>query len=215
MEKSLVASEIIFIIGGGPSAKGIDFQTLSQYGYLLAVNDSFKNARCDGVFSMDGRWMSHRQELMRNQGLDCFLSKKHFNKFIGIENKWNRCQLYRVETFQPGMSEGPGLYANNSGFGAMNLAYLAKPKQIYLFGMDLTNAEDGDEHWYGDYEWRLGRRKNTFFTRWIDDHQIAAKQFDAAGIYIANVSEISKIESYPKVHYDELRDNIARIRGVE
>lgn len=218
-----IQSDVIFIIGGGPSARGLNFESLKGKGYILGVNDSFLHAPCDGVVSMDGRWMFNRCQQLRDSRIPYFAAYKHFMKWCGAIGPWAEVELYHVDPYKDpahqGMNESfEPLWANNSGFMAMNIAYLCRPKQIYLFGFDLrVNPKEGEngEHWYGQYEWREFRNRPGLYNMWLPHHKVAARQFRYAGIKVFNVSRISRIPCYGKIPFETIDHHIGRIQASE
>ncbi len=208
----MIDSDVIFIIGGGPSARGLDFDTLKGKGFILAVNDSFLHAPYDAVVSMDGRWMFNRHKQLRDAESRLFASEKHFRKWCGAGWLWPGVSLHPVEPMKSGMSPYPEvLYAKHSGAMALNIAYLSQPKQVYLFGFDHTGDTKG-EHWYANYPWRPVKKSFESMKPWIEDHAHAAKQFERAGIEVFNVSNISKIPDYRRIKYGDIAHHLKGIR---
>lgn len=206
---------VVFIIGGGPSAKGFDFNRLAGLGSVLAVNDAFRHVPFEAVVSMDGRWMSHRAPELKNRRATLYASRKHFCKWLGDDDAWSSLFLFDVDPYKQGMSDENGLYAKHSGAMALNLAYQARPERVYLFGFDHTNQPDAgqySEHWYGTYEWRKPREGFTHMDEWIEDHNHAARQFAAAGIQVFNVSPISRVEAYERMTYDQFDDHLRQLQ---
>lgn len=162
---------------------------------------------------MDGRWISNRAEQLKQANIDTYLSRRHAEKWMGKNWAWPEVRLYEVDHKQSGMSNDPAkLYAKHSGAVALNIAYLSRPKEIYLYGFDHTGdprAGEYSEHWYGQYEWRPKRTTFYHMNPWIEDHEIAARQFKAAGIQIFNVSHISKIKVYPKIDFNDVLKRVS------
>lgn len=213
----LIQANAIFIVGGGPSVRHYNLSPLVRMGYVLGVNDAFLHTPCHGVASMDGRWMSQRTRQLQESGLPFFASKRHFGKWV--KEPWEQCRLFDVEINHYHLSNDPSvLYAKHSGAIALNVAYLSRPKQIYLFGFDHRQDDsqgEYSEHWYGQYEWRAKKLAYGHMNDWVADHSQAAKQFKAAGIEVFNVSPISKIQSYERIRYEAIGDYLARIHPTQ
>jgi len=203
----------IIIIAGGPSVRHYDVQQLKGLGYILAVNDSFIHAPYDAIVSMDGRWMFNRYKAMREAEAKLFASHKHFAKWCSAGWVWPGVDLFKVDPDGKGLSNSFDLvHANNSGFMALNLAYLLKPENIFLYGFDLNydaSAGEKTEHWYGSYPWRGIEKKPGLYQMWIPNHKIAATQLTQAGIKVFNVSETSKLDCYPKMSFENA-ENLLR-----
>lgn len=206
METNYLKHENIFIIAGGPSAKNFDLSRLDGLGYKLGINDAILYTACQGGASMDRTWIKNRQNVLKQSTLECYFSKKHFSKEFGDPGAdWPNVKLFPVDINQNGMSKKPDvLQAKNSGFMGANLVYHWHPKNLFLFGFDLTLASDGQEHWYKDYPWRPKKHVNGLYATWIDDHNHAAKQFQNARINVYNVSAVSKLQCYPKIGFNDV-----------
>jgi hypothetical protein len=203
----LIEADNIFIIAGGPSAKGLDFSKIKGRGYIMGVNDSAIHTPCDGVFTMDGLWLKNRWWSIRQMKIDAFARITAFRKHVGLENAWDRLCLYNWEIDKPGMSDSDTcLWGNNSGDVTLNYAYLCKPKRVFLFGFDLT--VNSQEHWYPQYPWRGKVYNDNHFRKWLYAHNARAEQFKNAGIEVYNVSKISKIGAYNKINYKEALEKI-------
>lgn len=203
----LSRSVTLFIVAGGPSVKGLDLHILKDFGTVIGVNDSAFHVPCNIAFTMDGLWLKNRWEQVKGMGIDLVARQTAFRKHVGMEHQWDRCHLYEFLPDKERFSETPdALTGANSGSVALNYAYLCRPKQVFLFGYDLTTDPAKGfacDHWYGDYPW--GKRKTTQgYTGWIDAHVNYKRQFDAQGIAVYNVSPISRIHSYPKVSFNEM-----------
>jgi hypothetical protein len=201
-------SEYVFLIAGGPSTEehAAALRQLKHCGYFMGVNDSFLHVPCDAIVSMDGRWMHERREDWLKTDIPKHLSWKHYKKWLKDDPREtlpkDNIFLYDVDTKKTGMSVNTTtLFAKHSGAMALNLAFLMKPKAVFLFGMDHTAHRFGQtikEHWYGDYPWRPKRDLFYHMKEWLPDHDVAAKQFTEAEIGVYNISRISIVESYKK-----------------
>lgn len=215
MAKRLDFGERVFIIGGGPSALGAPFELMAQHGHVMAVNDSFLHCPANSVVSMDGRWMSHRIESVLDKGLPFYGSLKHFSKWMKELAYRDGLHLFSVDPKPEGMSENAHpVFGNCSGNFAVNLAYLARPKEIYLFGFDscLHPEQVGKaEHWYGNYPWRPERKGWGHMLNWARWHDQARMQFDRAGIKVFNVSKISNIRAYERMSLGQFQNHFREL----
>lgn len=209
---NLPKADRIFIIGGGPSALGAPFEEMKPHGHLMAVNDSFLHCEADSVVSMDGKWMFNRMAKLVESGLPFYGSLKHFTKWLGPCQYRSGVHLYPMNVHAYGMSETDSMiFGNCSGNMAVNLAYLAKPKEIFLFGLDSCLKQDQPgkaEHWYGNYPWRPERKGFGHMLEWARWHDVARCQFDRAGIKVWNVSQISQIKAYERMSLGQFKNYI-------
>ena len=155
----------VYIIGGGPSIKNIDLSKLKDkdtivvnkaildvlnpnyfitmdYTFLKKINNNnlintdfvkvfIANFTYDYIQNVDGRIVDTRFNLVYDLSDFDIIIKSYFTNGFGI----------RFNQFCNG---------NNSGFCALQLAYLLGYKKIYLLGIDLVL--DGDQtHYHGGY----------------------------------------------------------------
>jgi len=145
-----------FIIGGGPSLVGFDFERLRARGRVIAINKAFIYAPfADVVFFMDHAsfygWLKHGMF-----GPDAIKAWDDFNGFRVFLNLRGRevKDAYSVRSLgKIGLptSLRNGLYhGSNSGFGAIGLAICMGADPIYLLGYDLGN-KGNVTHFHGGY----------------------------------------------------------------
>jgi hypothetical protein len=200
--------ENIFLIAGGPSAKGLDFQRLVGKGFILGVKEAFFHTPSDACFTMDRRWNHHRLPQLQKRQAKVFASQKHWGSKWGGRHiePWDGVEWFKVWVDREGLSDMPGvLNAKNSGFAALNLAYQCNPKRIFLFGYDLSMPTGGEEYWYRPPDWRKPRRNyDSEARRWMRDHELAAPYFKIKGIQVYNVSKQSAIPYYQKLSWEKM-----------
>jgi hypothetical protein len=176
--------ETVWILGHGPSIKTFDFGRLYNT-RVISVNGSgvfSARARTPRVclFSLDNNWIRYNRT---------FLSTFRGEKYVALPlGSWRDCEgipdvIYFDWTHTDGLSNDPACisaYGGNSGYGALGLAYLKRPKQINLIGFDM-DPKDNPEHFY---------RAKAFDT--------TVFQLKAAGIEVVNRNVDSFIDAFPK-----------------
>lgn len=142
----------VWIVAGGPSARGFDFSRLRGE-TVLAVNDAVDHFLPPGVpaavFSLDNNWIRRRR---------VFLAGFPGEKYLALPlETWPDCAdipgaVYLRWEHADGLSDDPGAIntGGNSGYGALNLAYLKHAREIHLIGYDM---DPGDFDQY--YHWAL------------------------------------------------------------
>lgn len=188
--------EIVSILGGGWSAIFVDRDQLP--GQVIGVNDSAVLARCHAAVSMDRLWTEHRWPDLMGIGRKAFIRDAAL-KCITDRPAWLRvfaCD-YRSTVF----SETPAiLNGTNSGFCAMNVAYLMRPKRIFLFGFDMNRSMNNNPYWFQPYPWApVGATKPAKYSEWAGQFEKAAELFKAAGTEVLNVSTTSAITAFRKI----------------
>lgn len=168
----------VYIVGGGPSLRGFNFDRLAGK-TVLAVNDAVAHIPwASTLFSLDLRWIRERRSIIQS-----FLGEV----YLGVPEDYdfsnsipNVTYLRRIRDL-PGFSNKPycvHMGGGNSGFGALNLAWLKKVRRIVLLGFDFSGA-----HWHNGYSWDSMSNRYVTWARLVDD---TAKQFREAGIEVYN-----------------------------
>lgn len=186
---------IVSVIGCGPSALRCGAER--SPGIRVGVNDAYRHVYCNHVVSMDGRWFDNRWEDF------CDAMSPMLHTRIGTKGAENLPKVCRTQPFKcdrkttkfgDSISQ---LNGENSGYCALNLAYLLKPTTIYLYGFDMT-FEKGSDHFFGDYEWKGQGCSNSAgkFAKWAKEMDDAARQFEEAGIEVFNTNKQSAIKAF-------------------
>jgi hypothetical protein len=189
--------EVISIIGGGWSAREVDLSHLP--GTIIGVNDSAIHACCDICVSMDRLWTEYRWPILRQRRMRAWIRKAALKNVIGDWPGLNRfdCDDKSVEFSEDSrVLNGP-----NSGFCALNLAYLMHPERIYLVGFDMVRGPKGEAYWFPPYSWTGpgGATSNGQYAAWARQFDGAAAKCKAAGMEVLNVSRASAIDAFPKL----------------
>ncbi len=192
------------VIGGGPSAQGVNFHALS--GYFIAVNDAFRHAPHDLVVSIDGRWMGNRwRELV---GKRCWLRADSYEKHTEGQT-WDGLTLGECAVFEPPPGDGlHRIHANNSGLAAIVIAYWLGFKTIYGYGFDNSIPLGSEKHWYPEYEW--APKGNHMYP----DFKRAAEQFRQAIPHDVTIKIVghTTLTCFEKITHDQAANDLARVR---
>src|SRR4051812_18119332 len=131
-----MAIPVVSVVAGGYSVREIDLAKIP--GYIIAVNDAaLYLPRCDAIVSMDRLWTENRMKwlLANMDGKTVHLREKTVpQELIAQPN----VTLYKCNNtivhFGPTPSHMNG---TNSGYIALNLAYILWPHELNLFGFDM------------------------------------------------------------------------------
>lgn len=144
-------NETVFLVGGGPSLKGMDLTPI--YGKkVITINNAFKLVPQPSIiFYSDTRWWRwHGAEIGPDyQGRIVSTSAAGAN-FVDPRV----CRMGRdygfVEGVRP-LSDDPTLLSGpDGGYAAINLAYLLGASRIVLLGFDMGFV-NGEAHWHEDH----------------------------------------------------------------
>lgn len=120
----------VFIIGGGPSLRGFDFERLRGQA-TIGCNSAFRlgQALCNVCFFSDLAWFEKNYaDLERFRG-DVVT---HCEELTSAEESW----LKRMRREHYGLHHDALGYGGNSGCSAINLALIMGAKRVFLLGMD-------------------------------------------------------------------------------
>ena len=201
-----------FLLGGGPSLKGFDFNLIKDYP-TIGVNKSFTKFPTTVTYCMDVRfydmvtcnWNSTKnakckelhQQWLAYKGIKLFIkrsAKSKFDSSVYVVNNLSKKVLSL--DLQKGIWGG-----NNSGFGALMLAVGLGAIRIGLLGYDLKvqKKQKGIEtHWHGGYG--LGRSES--FQSKLDKFRMCFEEFAPTiaqqKISVVNLNPTSALECFPK-----------------
>ena len=104
-----------------------------------------------------------------------------------------------ARTSRAGLSVSPtGIHAGNSGYGALNLAFLMGARRIALFGIDGG----------GGYAWGKAKPGDLHHLPWL--FTSAANQLEAKGVEVVNGSPASLVRCWPRMTPQEAMAWLAR-----
>jgi hypothetical protein len=201
-----------FIMGGGPSLEGFEWGKLRGH-RTIGVNLAFYKFNPTITFSMDTRF------------LNWILNETYEPKYPGIKAKFEKTPAYKVwcltysaklpadiyiikvfknhdfgmRNFSFNMSEGIG-HGNNSGFGALNLAFVLGANPIYLLGYDMSHTETRT-HWHEGHP--IVQKKDTvegyktIFAKW-------APKIKEAGVRVINLNPESALRCFEFMRQEEV-----------
>lgn len=190
----------VYLIGGGPSLKGFDFGRLSGR-TVVAVNDAAIHIpSATALFSLDLTWIANRRQL---------LAEFAGEKYVAVPEDYDFSQAVDGVTYLRRIRIRQGLsYTNheiamgggNSGFGALNLAYLKGAREIFLLGYDLC---DSGSHWHLGYAWGSGKH-DALYRKWAQQFDMVAWDLAKMGVRVWNASLISAITAFHKVRLEDV-----------
>ena len=142
-----------FVVGGGPSLKNFDWSRLRGEP-VIGINRAYEYCDPAVIFSMDSRFYANI--LVGRYGP---LARDKFQTYRSGIKVWldNNATPYREDVFIakcPGRDAWPTRVADglgggaNSGYGALNLAYVLGADPIYLLGFDMHGGPDGRQQWF-------------------------------------------------------------------
>lgn len=186
----------VFIIGGGRSLKGFDWNLLKGEN-TIGCNDAFKhgNEICKICVFGDSKWFkSSEQELARYKGT-VFTNSLQLQR---TRLSW----LWTMPREFFGLHEDALGWNNNTGALAINLAVLLGAKRIFLLGFDMHLSRDGRPNWHDS---RLEKPNASIYSKFLEGFKKLAadlkKKFP--NVEVVNITDKSSLNSFPKIGVKE------------
>jgi hypothetical protein len=186
----LWTGETCFILAGGPSLIGFDPEKIRGYGRIIVVNTSYQiYPDADVLYFADKKWWDLHRIEVKTTFLGKIITLEH-PKLEGVHSLREDGQL--------GLSHRPGYvrHGSNSGYQAINVAYLHGIKLIILLGYDMRTYA-GRTHWhggYGDSAQVYGNRCQKMFLPTFD-HLV--KPLAEVGVEVVNCTPDSALKCWP------------------
>lgn len=198
--------EPCFVVGGGPSLLGFDFERLRGRGRIIAINRAFEYVPfADALFFMDYKFYKMYHDAgVKQQIWSSFQGKRVFLNIMGraLDDVYSVRSLGRT-----GLSASlkAGLYhGNNSGVGALEIALIMGARPIYLLGYDMRH-ENGRSHFHAGY----GVRQHEGIAKsFIIDFERIFAPVKARGV-IVNLNPRSALRMFPFGNVEEVLDGPA------
>lgn len=100
-------------------------------------------------------------------------------------------------------------YGNNSGYQAINLAYLFGAKRIILLGYDMHAI--GPRHFFGEHPGSLSSGSD--YADWIPRFNQLAADLKSEGVEVINCTRSTALHCFPELSIDVIRRGYARPDG--
>jgi hypothetical protein len=127
---------------------------------------------------------------------------------------WTQCQraqtkfnLNRIEgVSKPGLGRSIIHFGGNSGYQAMNLAFIFGITKMILLGFDMQRTHD-KVHFFGRHPYhrldRDGPSEHTM-TRWVQNFEIFARDLVSEGVEVINASRETALRCFPRQALEDI-----------
>jgi hypothetical protein len=194
--------QAVYIIGGGPSLKDFDFSLLEHLN-VIAINKAFLSyPESNVLFFMDKRFYKWYEK-----EIDLFKGLKFTNKPVPVKEDI----INLKDTGKEGLETDPFCirHGNNSGYGAINLAFLMGAKRIYLLGYDMSSISPTQTHFHSGYkEFNVTHNPKVYKDNMIPYFDKLVQPLKTKGIEIYNANKNSKLKCFPFCTLQNALDDI-------
>ena len=182
-----------FIIANGPSLTQADVDMCRGQGMVYAVKEAMHMAPwADVLYCADIEWWQIVRGAKEFEG----------ERWSCAPNCWDMFGVYAVQVLPLGdcfapWSEQQGVVANggNSGFQAMNLAYLQGATEIILLGFDYGTEGGPKKHWFDDIDELKRVSWWSDFALWQD---LARKAAPLIKVPVINCTRGGQLDAFPR-----------------
>lgn len=189
----LWAGQTAYIVGGGASLRGMDFNLLRDRN-VIAINSSYEKLPfAPFLFFMDVRWWWHHEEALQD-----FAGTIVSNgPIVPMKGTRRPLMLKRSVPDDGALSLDPTrlVCGKTSTHGAINLAILLGAVQIVLLGIDMRRAKDGVSHHHTPHPWP--HRDSAWQEQIVELNLLAASI--PAHVQVVNASLRSELTCWPKL----------------
>lgn len=185
------------VCGSGPSLDWADLAhaVWAKEGLkIMAVNSScFVADWIDVCYACDFLWWKtniqkvKKEPFARNNPTALWTQDRAAAERFGIN--WVR------GTHREGLGTSTLNTGGNSGYGAVNLAYLFGARRILLLGFDMKEGPNGEKHWHEDHPRPLVQKQ--LFGEWIHKFKKLAEDLKVNGCEVINCTPGSALPWFP------------------
>lgn len=192
-----------YIVGGGPSLAGFDFNRLRGLGHIVGVNQSIWDAPSECGVTVDHPFVRNRAEQLREYA-------KQRPLYLSVGNDWQKSGLPSIEDATylwsvptPGLStECEYLHKGaTSGYAALGIAVLKKTRRIFLLGFDYKTI-NSRHHYHNNHPWHH-KANDQSWAVWARRYEPAARDCQNLGIEVFNCSPESELPYFKKITLEE------------
>lgn len=205
----------VIIIAGGPSLTKADVELCEKSGLpMMGINNAYLiTDKLKYHYACDSRWWEWAYST--GKGAPPRPPQEHTLKYS--LNNSSRPKKRAPDRGWPGvtqlhMAERRGLskkwpylcWGGNSGYQAVNLAYLMGYKLIILLGYDMME-KNGRSHWHKDHSfYKASNPDNSTFRMWRRDFDSLASALAETKTKVVNATRTTALESFPLAKLEDI-----------
>jgi len=185
---------MIVIIGGGPSLTHKDVSLCEGAGLtLLGINNAYQIATLDYLYACDTKWWQAHPDAVKIDAEKYSLKAKPSDKGIKGVKQMQRGERQGLSKKWPVLNT-----SGNSGYQAINLAYLLGYTEMILLGFDMQLTNDR-AHWHEDHGNGLSNPVEHTFRNWKRDFKTLYNDLVAENIKVFNATRETALPYFKRV----------------
>ncbi len=194
--------DVVVIIAGGPSLTREDVAKVEQADVdIIGINNAYQICnRMEIHYACDTKWWRAHWDKIPNG--PARYSLKDDRKKQGDPG------MIGVTQLKMGARRGLGIewpricWGGNSGYQAINLAFLLGYKKVILLGFDMQET-NGETHWHGLHK-GMNNPSEQQFRQWRKNYKVLAQELRSVGVTVFNATRQTALECFPKVQIKDV-----------
>lgn len=170
---------------------------------LIVINDCYRIAPwAEYMYACDENWWNkHGTDVKENFSGECWTQDRK------SAQKWElKLQegIHADGLCSPRPNKNGKIlihFGSNSGYQAINLAYLWGAKEIMLLGYDMKKADNGKTHWFGDHP--TGLNNNSPYTSFVQKFKKLADDLQKEGVKVVNCTRSTALNCFQKQQLED------------
>ena len=178
------------VVASGPSLSDEQIAVVeASDAKTIAVNNSYQKLRApDVLYACDFLWWKINRDAAHKHS-------KSMAMWTQDRSAAERWQLnYVRHESRDGLGKAGVRTGGNSGYGAINLAYLFGCRRILLIGFDMSLGPNGERHHHPDHPAPLTQKQQ--FEEWRHKLRVLAKELEAEKCEVVNCSIRTAFEGF-------------------
>lgn len=191
----IFTGETVYLIGGGPSLKEFNWEDLKGKN-IIAINKAYEFVPwAQVIFWTDARFYTwYHQQLQQSKADKYTINNSiHYDSSVKVLRKGGRHNLEKGDDIIA--------HGDNSGYAAINLAYILGASQIVLLGYDMGGTAT-DSHFHNGYPVNATSQK-IYESRFMPSFPYIAAALKKEGIPVWNASSVSKLTCFEKISIEK------------
>lgn len=193
-----IPSKPAIVVAGGSSIVPRQLKLLEDVPNIITVNNMFRYLPDDVLicYAGDYQWWAEYHSLVTG----CTLAALWTGDYSAAEKfqlNYTQCLLDRF-----GIGRTHLVHGGNSGYQAMNLAYLLGATHIILLGFDCMYGPAGQRHYYPDHPKHFNANADQIKS-WATHFGYASKFFKGEGVRVVNCSTFTALTCFERGHLED------------
>lgn len=170
---------------------------------MIAVNDAWRLCpEADYLYGCDPHWWEVHGEATQAFAGERWTQRQQGDKDPREAAVAKRFGLNVIDgEDKPGLGRARIHYGGNSGYQAMNLAFLWGARCILMLGFDMHKSEKA--HFFGDHPGRLNAQTN--YAQFLPYFEPLARDLKEAGVRVINCTRVTALKCFERATVEDLR----------